>query len=252
MKHQDVDFVILLTSTIKVRNDVPILNRSNTNTRLSDYQQSLAQWMDEKNTPKLVFCENSGYDLSSLEKNCRENNPHQKEIEFISFVNNNYPIEFGKGYGEMNIIEYALKNSRLIHPDSLVIKITGRLYIAGIGDIIKRMRKKQIADCYCNMRGNLNWAQSYIFCATVSFIKEYLLPRKHLINDQNEVYFEHVLARAVHASLADGKAWSTLPGFLNIKGFSASSGDNYSRSIISQIKGHLFYHLKIFVMFREG
>lgn len=244
------DIVVLLTATVDVRN-VVYLQRSDLQVRLSDYEQSLKLWMENKYTPKLIFCENSGYDLSLLSESCYRNNPHQKKIEFISFDDNHYPRELGKGYGEMRIIEHVIENSRLIGPDTLIVKVTGRLFVAGIGTIISGMLRNPKADIYCNLSGYQTKAESYIFCASVSFLKNYLFPGKELINDSKGVFFEHVLARAVHAALSDGKVWSMLPGFIDLRGVSATTGAIYTRSFFSRLKGFMFYKLKLFVLFRE-
>ena len=245
------DIVILLTATIDVQN-IPFLQRSDLKIRLSDYKQSLKLWMNNKHTPKIIFCENSGFDLSPLSELCKQNNPHHKKIEFLSLDDNHFPRELGKGYGEMRIIKHVFEKSHLIGPDTLIIKVTGRLYIAEIGTIINNIQNRPKADIYCNFKGDLSHAECYIFCSSVLFLKDYLFPRKELINDTKGVFFEHVLARAVHASLSDGYKYSILPGFLDIRGINGTRGDIYTRSFISRIKGFIFYRLKLFVLFREG
>ena len=244
------DIILLLTATIDPRGK-PFLHRSDSQLRLSDYQQSLKLWMENKDIPKLVFCENSGYDLAELSTFCTVNNPHHKELEFISFDDNDYPKEYGKGYGEMRIIEHVLANSRFIEPNTLIIKVTGRLFSAGIENIIRRIKSNPPADIYCNLSGDQSRAESYLFCASVSFLKDYLLPQKEKINDSKGIFFEHILARAVHASLADGNRWSLIPGFIDLRGISGTTGILYTRNFISRLKGILFYHLRVFVLHRE-
>lgn len=244
------DPVVLLTATIDTR-DMTFVHRSDISLRLSDYRQSLKQWLKNKDTPKLIFCENSGYELAELVEFCRQNNPYRKEIEFLSFDDNTYPREYGKGYGELRIIGHVLANSRLIGPDTFILKVTGRLYCAGFSTIIGRIRTNPRADCYCNMNSDLSRAESYFFGASVSFLTEYLLPKKEKLNDSKGIFFEHILARAVHHSLSEGKVWSIIPGFIDLRGISGTTGKRYTRNLISRLKGRLFYLLKVFVLFRE-
>ena len=244
------DIVLLLTATIHPR-DMVYLHRSDPEIRLADYKQSLKLWLANPKTPDIIFCENSGYDLSGLIAFCAENNPHHKNIEFISFNDNNYPREYGKGYGEIRIVEHVLSNSKLIKPDTLVIKATGRLYCAGIGNILRRIGTTQEADVYCNLTSCQSRAETYLFGCTVLFLKKYLLPMKEQVNDSEGVFFEHILASAVHKAIADGRRWSMIPGFIDLRGVSGTTGISYTRSLISRLKGRLFYRLKMFVLFRE-
>jgi len=244
------DIVLLLTATIDPK-EMHYLHRSDPQLRLADYRESLKSWLANPATPKLIFCENSGYDLSELSALCAKNNPFHKEVEFISTNDNHYPRKYGKGYGEIRIMEEAIEKSRLIGPNTLVVKVTGRLYSAGIGTILRRIGKFPHSEVYCNMTGYLNRAETYLFVATVPFLKNYLFPLKEVVNDSEGIYFEHTLARAVHTALAEGKRWSVLPGFIDLRGVSGTTGIRYTRNFISRLKGRLFYRLKVFVIHRE-
>ena len=57
------DFAIILTCTINPSN-MPNVVRSNIATRLDDYKKSFNFWINNKNINKIIFIENSGYDLS--------------------------------------------------------------------------------------------------------------------------------------------------------------------------------------------
>ena len=49
-------------------------------------------------------------------------------------------LEQGKGYGEGEIIEYALKNSAFLHSEREFIKLTGRITIENLDAIIRKMQ----------------------------------------------------------------------------------------------------------------
>ncbi len=242
--------VLLLTATIDV-NGMPWVQRADPAVRLADYQWALGKWLKDKSIFKIVFCENSGYNLNSLIGFCEQNNPLNKEVEFLSFNDNTYPRELGKGYGEIRILDYALQHSRLIGNETLLVKITGRLYAAGLTKILENIDKQAPAEVYCNFTGDLDRAETYLFCATKPFLCNYLLPLKEEANDSEGIFFEHLLARAVHKALYEGIRWSILPGFIDLRGVSGTTGTVYTRSLISRIKGRIFYQLKHFVLHRE-
>jgi hypothetical protein len=242
--------VLLLTATIEV-NGMPWVQRADPAVRLADYRWAIGKWLKDKSISRIVFCENSGYNLSSLIDFCEQNNPLNKEVEFLSFNDNVYPRELGKGYGEMRILDYALKNSQLINNETLLFKITGRLYAAGITQILKNIEKQPSAKVYCNYTGNLDRAETYLFFASVPFLHDYLLPLKEEANDSKGIFFEHLLAKAVHKALYEGARWSVIPGFIDLRGISGTTGTVYTRNLISRIKGRIFYRLKHFVLHRE-
>ena len=56
------DFALILTCTIQP-NNMPNLTRSDPNLRLQDYKKSFNFWISNSNIKKIIFIENSGYDL---------------------------------------------------------------------------------------------------------------------------------------------------------------------------------------------
>ena len=54
----------------------------------------------------------------------------KKEFEWISFQGNTTKTqEKGKGYGEGEIIEYAINHSQLLAKSKMLMKLTGRFYV---------------------------------------------------------------------------------------------------------------------------
>jgi len=247
MEQNKVNSVILLTATVDVRG-VSFMQRVDPSVRLKDYERALKWWLSNPHTPELIFCENSGYDLSSLAKICKEQNPYNKKVELFSFDDNNYQRTLGKGYGEIRTIAYALEHSKLINPDTMVFKITGRYYIANIKDMIQSIQRSTKAEIYCNLQNNLTWSDSRIFCASVLFLKKFLLPMQETADDTHGVYIEHVVCRAAHLCMAQGLRWALLPCYLDIRGVSGTSGVTYGSSIFSRIRRFIFHYLKKFIL----
>ena len=238
--------ILLLTATVCPRG-MCFVKRTDPHIRLQDYKDALALWLSVQDVPAVVFCENSDYDMFQIEQFIKEHNTSNKPVELLSFDGNDYPKDLGKGYGEIGILSHALENSDLIGPDTIIIKVSGRLYISNFSNLIRKVRASRGIDVFCNLRRNLTWADTNIFCASVEFIREYVLPLRELTNDSTGVSFEHVLALAVHKAMADGLQWSMLPCFPAIQGISASNRV-YPNSIISRVKRELFRRVKAAVL----
>lgn len=160
-----------------------------THTKLTDvsvrkkqYEDAINWYLQNTSLP-IVFCENSNTPLNIIDK----------RLEMLCFEGNK-DKEKGKGYGEMEIIEYAIKYSRFITNESIVVKITGRLLIKNINTII--FLHRIFGNCksvVCQLHSNLQFADSRIFISSASFLKD-LTHQKENLNDSAGYYFEHLLA----------------------------------------------------------
>ena len=245
--HEDI--VVLLTATVNVRG-VSFMKRSDPQVRLKDYEQSLRLWLANPDSPTLIFCENSGYNLTPLMRIYKECNPYSKKAEFLSFDGNNYARDLGKGYGEIQTIDYALQHSKFIGSDTMVIKVTGRYYIANVASIQRGIWNGPKTEVYCNLQTNLTVADTRIFCASVSFLKKFLFAMQEIANDSQGIYIEHILARATHQCMAQGLGWSLLPCYPDIRGVSGTNDAIYSVSIFSRLKRNFIQGLKAAILAR--
>ena len=129
--------ILLLTSTIKPKENQPNLALSKSEDRLVEYIRSLEFYsccLKNGAFDGIVYVDNSGVDLS-----CISNRFHGQCIEFISFYDLDYNKNFHRGYGEFRIIDHAFSNSSIIKSmgdDCIVWKITGRYIIKNIANII--------------------------------------------------------------------------------------------------------------------
>jgi hypothetical protein len=107
--------ILIMTATITPKADVRSLGRKDPALRRKDYEDALwfygrlvGQCIDQ-----IVFVENSESDLSSLKAIAEQLNIVDK-IEFISFAGLDYPQMYGRGYGELFLLDHAMANSRFI------------------------------------------------------------------------------------------------------------------------------------------
>ena len=126
---------LVMSATIAPPPRAPELARSNPSLRLSDYCDALRFYLSlpDDVLHKVLFIDNSNYDLSALEAIANEV-PHRKQVEFITFQGNDHPPEFGKGYGEFKLIDYGMAHSSIIGAEDFVWKVTGYIRFSCLDD----------------------------------------------------------------------------------------------------------------------
>jgi hypothetical protein len=217
---------ILLTATINPFNTV-FVKRVGPNVRENDYLNSLREWLKTGIFP-IVFCENSNYNLKRI-KSLLESCSNLK-TECLQFNGRIFPKELGKGYGELLVIKYVLKNSSIINNCDFVIKVTGRYFISNIRKIKDALVRDKDIYVIADLKGNLTWADSRVFAFKPSFAVNYLLKYENMINDSKGFYLEHALGRAVTCAISDGYKWAPLPAKPFIIGYSGTYDSKYKKS----------------------
>ena len=190
MKH-----IILLTSCVNP-NGMPFTALSDINVRKQQYLDALRFYVN--NTPlPIVYVDNSNVDIK--EYNVISNIVDDR-LELLSF-DGNHDKEHGKGYGELEIIDYAIKHSNIINSNKNVsiIKITGRLVIVNIMTILNQLKYNILPSSnsvICSMNSDFSMADSRLLIAPVNFYIS-LIEKRVNINDSEGVYLEHVLCSLI-------------------------------------------------------
>jgi hypothetical protein len=211
--------------------------------RLQDYLSALGMWLASGAAPRVVFCENSGYDLAPFR---RLGTAGGGEIELISFSGNHYGAEKGKGYAEIKMIEHALRESELLAGSEVVIKCTGRLSVPNSVRVMRSIAASEF-DVMCSLKQYLSFADSRFFAATPAFFRQCLLPKSEVIDDHAGVYFEHALARATAGAVAESRLWRPFPILPRIEGISGTHGTLMTQSRVTTAAKEVFHELRKFV-----
>ena len=214
--------ILLLTGCINP-NGMSFTALSNLEERKRQYISAIRYYLSNTNF-QIVFSENSGTDISPLFQEVIDSG----RMEYLTF-NGNQDKERGKGYGECEIIEYALKQSKLISSshDQCIAKITGRLIVRNITSIIKwhhlLFPKRTV---FCAINSDLSFPDSRLILAPTSFFQLFL-HSKEKINDSKDYYFEH----ALRDTLIKENTYPYTPFFImpHIEGISGSTGESYSQ-----------------------
>jgi hypothetical protein len=136
--------IALLTGTINPRKfRTPFTKLLNKKERLNQYLNALKKYILYSDFDIIIFCENSRYahDYSELGRLAKERG---KILETIVFLGNKKEVlNRGKGYGEGEIIDYALRHSKhLEKPEQTFYKITGRIFVKNINKLLKKSNKE--------------------------------------------------------------------------------------------------------------
>jgi hypothetical protein len=122
------NYCLLLTATLTPGN-VPYLLRTDIGQRENDYVKAVRSWLLHGITIVLVDNSNTYSEPIIALLGQRDTNEY---ITFQSTVST-----LGKGNGEMEITDYAIKHSKLISEFDTIVKVTGRHYIPNLKPLIK-------------------------------------------------------------------------------------------------------------------
>ena len=157
--------LLLITGCINVNKNIPLVKVYDLKSRLNDYINTINWAIETKIFTDIIFCENSNYQLEISKIFCKAKN-YGKSFEYLTFSGNIQNIvQQGKGYGEGEIIDFALNNSRLLKKYKFFCKITGRLKISNIDSLINQqsnwfMNKKELKETdtrfYCIKKDDYN------------------------------------------------------------------------------------------------
>lgn len=179
--------VILLTATVSPT--IITTGTGSSEERLKEYCEAIDFYLNNTNYP-VVVVDNSNYDFSRI-----INDSSRFEPLFYQGVD----IDRGKGWGECDILKYALEHSVLLKGADQIIKITGRLIVKNLNRILSGCDNANAV--YADADLKLTYVHSYLFCCPRSFLERGLFPRHGLMNDRGGVHFEHVLGLSIKSCM---------------------------------------------------
>lgn len=207
--------------------------------RLVQYEQALNWYLDHTDYP-IVFVENSGCDISSHYLSRIE----EGHLEMLTFLGNDYPHDFGKGYGEAEILDYALKHSAFLKDTDVIVKITGRLICRNVNTLIGMCKRTDtvMAQVIKDRWGRMQ-CKSQVVVFPQEFLRDFFLPFSSYLNDTKRYWFEHLLWDASRAWQQEGFRFKEFIYLPRIEGQSGSMGTRYTNSLWDT----MVYPLKVFV-----
>lgn len=217
--------VLLITGTIQVNNDMPFVVVKNADERLEAYINTIKWAIDVTSFKFIVFCENTGYELEQVHIAANAHSKYKK-FEYLTFRGNSKRIiEQGKGYGEGEIISYALQNSKLLDGAEYFCKITGRITIENVSQCMRNRR-----NYFMHVEGERK-IDTRFYCIKTRDYKTYLLRAYKKVDDSNGVYLEHVFYDSVR-----NLRYRSFYDIPRIIGISGSTGISYERKRSSRAR----------------
>ncbi len=214
-------YVILLTACINP-DGMAFTKLTNPDERKKQYVDTLQYYLVHSSLP-IVFAENSNTDISHL----FEDQLFGGRLEILSFNGNNNKKR-GKGYGEAEIIDYAMKHSHIIDDTCCLVKITGRLIVQNIQKIVESRRFWNLNESIqCSVNSKFSYADSRLIIAPMTFIQQFLT-RKSQIDDSKNMIFEDVFLNTIR----EVNTYYYFPFSVEpqIIGMSGSTGEVYQQS----------------------
>lgn len=206
--------------------------------RKRQYISAIRYYLENTKIP-IVFIENTNTDISGEFFTA----DYSRRIEFITFNGNNFDKSKGKGYGEALMIEYALTHSKFINDNTYIVKITGRLIIENLEELIQEMKSSECV--YASLvRGKYGMERkSYFFGAPKSFLSDYFLFSKEKIDENEGTYFENHLFNESLEWVHDGGKAKEFKLPILVNGISGSNGKKYPTEHYPYLKAWLRYYL---------
>lgn len=228
-------YPILLTATISVidHHFVAIKDKS---IREEQYYYAI-QFYLEKGF-KVVFVDNSNTISDRIIEKFSEN----KNFEYLTFLSEK--SDLGKGHGEKEIIDFALNNSKTLRQSDFFVKVTGRLKVLNICEILEKIEWRDNVT-YGNLSRLFSWSDTRLMLLSKQYYLKYLSPcLDKYLEESNGVFFENVSARSIHLFLSEGGRFRFYPTYPIISGFNGSNGKKYDFSIFKRLKYFLFFKFK--------
>jgi len=223
--------ILLMTASIDpAASKTPFTHLLDPKLRLEEYLKNIKRIIEEGVFKKIVFCENTNYnyDYSEIINFAKNKNV---DLEPLVFEGNYEKIsQQGKGYGEGEIIKYAIMNSKFLLPDSVFYKLTGRIFVRNIASIVRKNRSKEII--FIKAQRKVRIVDARFFKTSVAFFKEHLMEEFVNVNDPEKHYLEMVYFEKLK-TIPGISRFNEFPYFMGVSG---STGEKYDQSLYEYFK----------------
>lgn len=240
MSFRSEPLCVLLTATVNVRGTAYV-TRTDPIQRLRDSEWALQDWLTRSHSVRVVFCENSGWDLTSLHRLVQMHGAADR-VELLSFCGEP-PGHRGKGYGELEILRFAAENSVAAREAPGFLKVTGRYRFHNAPLFVRAIQQAQ-PDVMASFGHGLTWADSRVFGGTFEFLQRYLFPLHDRIDDSRGFYMEHALAVATHLAIAEGRVFTLPPALPDLEGYYGTSNTQVRPPAWRRIAKQMYFRLK--------
>lgn len=231
---------ILLTSCIYISDHAVKL--PDPEPRIKYTLESIAKWLQMFPSIRLVVCDNSGFDFTELTQKHFAN----AAIECLHFKADTQKVSYhGKGYGEGEIIRYALENSSILTESTCFAKCTAKLWVENYleclsqwnGRFVCRLTFKNI---FSLKRSCIEHIDTRFYLVDKDFYNKYLLCAHTNLGGNTGVSIEDRYLQIIQENNILNVAFKIPP---IVGGVGGGIGKHYNISKSKQLKEKLRYWL---------
>ena len=177
---------VLLTSSV-VAHDIRV-TLTDTSERIDLAMESIARWLSLYPKVQIVLCDGSNFDFSAA---VAKRFSHAK-IECMFFENNQKTVrEHGRGFGEGEIIRFAIDHSQMIQEAGAFAKCTSKLWVRNYAECLKEWNGNFLCKAVFDhvfspfKRTVLSYIDTRFYITSVQFYKQHFESAHQLIDVDN-------------------------------------------------------------------
>lgn len=218
--------VLVVTGCIRPNPGTFQLSLKDTDKRYQQYMECISWSIEKTAFKKIVFIDNSGYPIDSTLIDYAKRKG--KQLEWLSFIGNEKMIAVcGKGYGEGEIIEYALRQSKLLSEAVYFCKLTGRLKVDNVNWFVKLANINKIYFWTIGLNRKIKLSdgiETRFYGMPIKVYRDVFIDAYKDVNDKAGMWLERAFYRRYCASTMDSRTLFWYPDF---SGQSGSMGIDY-------------------------
>jgi O-antigen/teichoic acid export membrane protein len=212
---------VLITSAVYASAGMTALSREDD--RLREVLRSIDHWSRTAGVTQIVVCEGSGFDFEPHLTAFRIQAP-TVEFESLSFSNDEEGVRAcGKGFGEGQIVGYALRASLILAGCDAFAKCTGKLWVTNYRGCLAGFNGHLSADF--NGKLTPRFIDTRFYIASKRFYGDFLCSAHLEVSDRDGYYLEHAFRDALAGRKLSEFAMCPTP---RISGMSGSMGRFYT------------------------
>jgi hypothetical protein len=224
---------ILLTSCVTVSDHSVSLKDESARIKLTI--ESIQKWLAISPDLRLVICDGSNFDFSRI---VLERFP-EANIECIFFQNNKEMVGvYGKGYGEGEIVRYAIFNSVYLTESDFFAKCTAKLWVENFFDCLKCwngtfMGKGFFSDVFSLRKTQFSYIDTRFYLVEKSFYLENLDSAYLNVGGESGLSLEHCFRDIILKNKYEKILFNVPPVICGVGG---GSGKYYKNNLKRRIK----------------
>jgi hypothetical protein len=219
----------------------PFVEISEPTARMRLTVESIRNWLVAFPNLGIVLCDGSGFDFTDALQEASVID--SERLEVLCFTNDQEKVKRqGKGYGEGEIVSYALRHSQLLRRAKVFAKCTGKLFVENYQPCTRgTVHSIRIEKSY---KGR--FSRAYDACDTRFYVVSAAYYRSVLehchqgVDDRRGYFLEHAFADALKKSGARGTDFAFKP---QISGHSGSMACEY-RPLSESIKSKVLRNIR--------